>query len=210
MPADGPSGARPAPRSETAGPGEARLVPPTVDVHLSYLAALAEFHGEGLNLHLDAPRLADRGTFARFVAALRLEAADVAAAFRQFGELGVVPYAGIDDIDPAELVPETVRWWVAGTEFLGRIAIRHHLTERLLRQGGHIGYEVRPRARGRGHATAMLAAALPLAAALGVERARIDCDVTNAASRRVVEKNGGLLEKEDAGSLYFWVPTGGR
>ena len=35
----------------------------------------------------------------------------------------------------------------------------------LLRRGGHIGYDVRPSARRRGHATAMLAAALPLAAA---------------------------------------------
>ena len=106
-------------------------------------------------------------------------------------------------------MPETVLWWVEGDDYLGRIAVRHRLNAGLLRQGGNIGYDVRPSARRRGHAGAMLAAALPIAAGLGIDRARIDCDVGNIASQRVIEKNGGLLEKEERGSLYFWVPTGG-
>ncbi len=53
----------------------------------------------------------------------------------------------------------------------------------------------------------MLAAALPLAAALGIEFARIDCDDDNDASRRVIEKNGGRLERRERGSLYYLVPT---
>jgi len=53
----------------------------------------------------------------------------------------------------------------------------------------------------------MLAAALPLAAALGIDPVRVDCDVDNTASRRVIEKNGGRLEREEGGSLYFLVPT---
>ena len=44
----------------------------------------------------------------------------------------------------------------------------------------------------------------------GIERARIDCDVDNVASRRVIEKNGGRFDGEEAGSLYFWVPTSGE
>ena len=215
MPADGAwdghrsAGSR-APREGGIGPvppkDDAGLLRPAAEVHGSYLAALAEFHAEGRNRHLDASRLADPVVFARFVAALRLEAGDMAAAFRLYREIGVMPYEGVTD--PRELVPETVRWLVVGGEYVGRIAIRHRLTPALLRKGGNIGYEVRPSARGRGHATAMLAAALPIAAALGIDQARIDCDVDNVASRRVIEKNGGLFEKEEAGSLYFWVPTG--
>ena len=53
----------------------------------------------------------------------------------------------------------------------------------------------------------MLAAALPLAAALGIDPARMDCEVDNVASRRVIEQNGGVLDEERDGSLYFWVPT---
>ena len=41
----------------------------------------------------------------------------------------------------------------------------------------------------------MLAAALPLAAALGIDPARVDCDADNVASRRVIEKNGGVLRR---------------
>ena len=53
----------------------------------------------------------------------------------------------------------------------------------------------------------MLAAALPLAAAFGVDPARIDCEADNAASRRVIEANGGVLDGERGGTQYFWVPT---
>jgi GNAT superfamily N-acetyltransferase len=56
-----------------------------------------------------------------------------------------------------------------GEEFLGRIAVKHRLTDRLREVGGHIGYDVRPTARRRGHATAVLAAALLLAHDLGIE-----------------------------------------
>jgi predicted acetyltransferase len=183
-----------------------RLIAPSVDLHGSFLAALAEYHAEGMNRHLDAARLSDAATFARYVAALRFEASDVVAALRAFTEIGAMPYP---DVDPEQYVPETVLWWAAGDDYLGRLAIRHRLTEALLRKGGNIGYDVRASARRRGHAGAMLAAALPVAAGLGIDRARIDCDVSNIASRRVIEKNGGLLEKEEGGSLYFWVPTGG-
>ncbi len=183
---------------------EPRLMPPSTDRHASFLSALAEYHAEGMNRHLDAVRLADPAVFGRFVAALRLEASDVGAAMRAFAELGIMPYEGVD---PAQVVPETVLWWVERSEYLGRIAVRHRLTASLLVKGGNIGYDVRPSARRRGHASAMLAAVLPVAAALGIEWARIDCDEGNVPSRRVIEKNGGVLEKRERGSLYFWVPT---
>ena len=53
----------------------------------------------------------------------------------------------------------------------------------------------------------MLAAALPLAAALGIDPARVDCEADNVASRRVIVKNGGVFDEERDGSLFFWVPT---
>src|SRR5437899_2275313 len=55
---------------------------------------------------------------------------------------------------PVRRVPSTTFWWLDGDEFLGRLAIRHRLTPFLLKAGGHIGYDVRPGARRRGHATA--------------------------------------------------------
>ncbi|WP_460544546.1 GNAT family N-acetyltransferase [Glycomyces halotolerans] len=108
---------------------------------------------------------------------------------------------------PQYFVPMTLYWWVDGEEFLGRISVRHRLNDRLFEIGGHIGYEVRPTARRRGHATAMLAATLPRAADLGIEKALVTCDHDNIASRKVIERNGGVFEDRRGKKLRFWVPT---
>jgi predicted acetyltransferase len=108
---------------------------------------------------------------------------------------------------PEGIVPASFLWWVEGDEYLGRLSIRHSLTPWLHEFGGHIGYVVRPSARGRGHATRMLAAALPVAAGLGIDPALITCDDTNPASRRVIEANGGVFEDQRGDKLRFWIPT---
>ncbi|MCH7230369.1 GNAT family N-acetyltransferase [Glycomyces sp. L485] len=108
---------------------------------------------------------------------------------------------------PPGLVPMTMLWWADGDTYLGRISIRHHLNERLRDVGGHIGYDIRPSARRRGHATAMLAAALPRVAALGIDKALITCDFDNVASRKVIQRNGGVYEDQRGKKLRYWVPT---
>jgi len=166
----------------------ATLREPALDVHSSFVQAMAEFQAEGRG----APYDVHGGGwdtvegFAAFVATLRADA------------------------DPARprregRVPCTTWWWCDGSTYLGRIAIRHWLTEYLLRVGGHIGYDVRPTARRQGHATAMLAAILPYARGLGIDAALVTCDVDNLASRRVIEANGGILENERQGKLRYWI-----
>ena len=84
--------------------------------------------------------------------------------------------------------------------------LRHRLTPALLEVGGHIGYDVRPSARRRGHATAMLREALIVALGLGIESALVTCNVDNVGSRKVIERNGGVLEDECAGSFGSGCP----
>jgi predicted acetyltransferase len=98
-------------------------------------------------------------------------------------------------------------WWVDGDEYVGRMSIRHELNDFLHEVGGHIGYDVRRSRRGEGHATAMLAAALPIARDLGIESALLTCDDDNVASRKVIERNGGVFEDIRRGKLRYWVPT---
>lgn len=112
-----------------------------------------------------------------------------------------------DSPRPAGRVPCTTLWYVEGPVYLGRLAIRHRLTPALLEAGGHVGFDVRPSARRRGHATAMLSTALPAARGFGIDPALVTCDTGNVASRRVIEANGGLLEDERNGKLRFWVST---
>jgi predicted acetyltransferase len=82
------------------------------------------------------------------------------------------------------------------------------LTPWLRDYGGHVGYDVRPSARRRGHATAMLRRALPWCRDLGIDPVLVTCDVDNVASRRVIEKAGGQFEDRRDGKLRFWVHAG--
>jgi predicted acetyltransferase len=176
-----------------------QLVPPTSRVRESFVAAMAEFAAEGrgsaddytvigadLRTHAAAWNSVDH--FDRFVRSVREQALE-------------------ESPRPPSRVPCTELWYVDGTEYLGRIAIRHRLTPHLREIGGHIGYDVRPSARRRGYATAMLRAALPVARDLGIDAALVTCDVANVASRKVIESNGGLFEAERGGKLLYWVPT---
>ncbi len=108
---------------------------------------------------------------------------------------------------PAGYVPSTHLWWVEREQFLGRVHIRHRLTPFLRQVDGDLWYHVVPTERHRGHATAMLAAALPVAAALGIECLLLTCDADNVGSRKVIDANGGLLQDQRGHKLRFWVPT---
>ncbi|HTI24982.1 MAG TPA: GNAT family N-acetyltransferase [Kutzneria sp.] len=165
---------------------------PGIPMRPSFAEAMAEFQAEGRGQEHDRSmvgdeirdgRWADAATFAAFVDSLQTVSATVLK------------------------VPCTTWWWCEGDTYLGRIAIRHELTERLRRKGGHIGFDMRPTARRRGHGTAMLKAALPKARELGLQHVLITCDGDNIGSRRVIEANGGVLEFDGDGIRRYWAAT---
>lgn len=171
------------------------LVLPTVSVRDSFLEAMAEFTAEGVEnsqtsawIDVHGARWDTDEGFAAFVEAVRADALE-------------------DSPRPEWHVPCTTGWWVNGDTYLGRLAIRHRLTDFLLEVGGHIGYDVRPSRRREGHATAMLRAALPWARDLGIDPALITCDVDNLPSARVIESAGGVLEDVRGVKRRYWVPT---
>jgi predicted acetyltransferase len=102
-------------------------------------------------------------------------------------------------------VPTTELWYIDGTDYVGTIMIRHELTPELRREGGHIGYHVVPGFRRQGHATAMLAGACARCRDLRMTRLLLTCEDANTASRRVIEANGGQLEKVAAGLCHYWI-----
>ena len=112
---------------------------------------------------------------------------------------------------PNGFVPESVFWLVDEGEFIGRVSIRHKLTEHLREIGGHIGYKIRTSKRRRGYGTLILSLALKEARALGLKRVLITCDETNIASRKVIGRNGGALEDKTfignskPNKLRFWI-----
>jgi predicted acetyltransferase len=175
------------------------LITPDPRVHRSFLAAIDEFVAEGRGREGDRTMLGEEirlygGSWAQPESFAAYAGAQAAAALEEAPR-------------PPGFVPVTNLWWVEGDDFLGRLAIRHRLTPMLRETGGHIGYVMRASVRRRGHATAMLRAALPIACDLGIDPALITCDFDNIASRRVIERNGGRLEDQRGNKLRFWVAT---
>jgi predicted acetyltransferase len=161
----------------------AHLIPPTTEVRDSYLAGETEAAiEESLSTDWLQEAAAD---FAGFVERRR-------AVREQWG------------------VPVTELWFVDGTTYLGTVIIRHHLTPALQREGGHIGYHVVPSHRRRGHATAMLAQALVVCQHLGLHRILVTCSVDNLGSLRVIEANGGMLDRIVEGEARYWLPASQR
>lgn len=100
------------------------------------------------------------------------------------------------------------RWIVDGDRVLGGIALRHG-DDDYVRWAGHVGYGIRPSARGRGLAIWALGRMLDEARAVGMDRLPAVCAVDNDASARTIERCGGVLEGvRDAalGSVQrYWI-----
>jgi predicted acetyltransferase len=166
-----------------------QLVSPSETYRESFLRGHREFRHEGLPWHVGEDLGAVERDFAAFVARKLSDAS------RRTGTL----------------VPSTHLWAVADGAFVGRVSIRHELNDALRAEGGHVGYDTVPSFRGRGVATEMLRQALPVARALGLTEVLLTCDDTNAASIRVIERNGGSLRETRALApckplkRYYWI-----
>jgi predicted acetyltransferase len=113
---------------------------------------------------------------------------------------------------PPGVVPQQT-YWLRGDDvsLVGEIRLRPHLTEPFERHHGHIGYNIRPSARGQGYATRQLAPGLEKAREHGLPRVTLPVEGENPASARVTEKNGGRLawtrRDDETGELLavYWI-----
>ena len=112
---------------------------------------------------------------------------------------------------PEGYVPQTTYWLIDNGEFIGRVSIRHTLTEHLLKEGGHIGYDISPSKRNKGYGRKILELSLLKAKELGIDKVLVTCNETNLASKKIIEANGGILENAlDMGEgkpkkLRYWI-----
>ncbi|WP_027660646.1 GNAT family N-acetyltransferase [Salinispora fenicalii] len=119
---------------------------PTVRVHQSFIAAMAEFHAEGRGSAEDSSMIGSE--------------------LREFTRHWSTPAGFADYVD-----------W-----------LRNQSLEDSPRPDGHVP-------------------SLPMAYHLDITSALVTCDVDNIASRKVIERNGGVFADQRSGKLRFWVPT---
>ena len=99
---------------------------------------------------------------------------------------------------PEGFVPHSTYWLVRnGEEVVGASNLRHRLTEALRIEGGHVGYGIRPSARGLGFATEILRHTLDRARAMKLPDVLLTCSKSNEASARAILRNGGTLVSEE-------------
>ncbi len=185
-----------------------QLVDPSPRLHRSFLAALDELVSAGEELYARLPSWPAEGAFPGIdVTRDSLDAPEAFAAYCAFLLEQRDPAAA----RPRAYVPFTELWLAEGPaleEYLGRISLRHELTEPLFEWGGHIGYVVRPSARRRGLASAALAGMLEVCRARGIDPVLVTCDVDNAASRRTIERADGRYEDTRVGKRRYWIDLG--
>lgn len=163
------------------------LIPPSTRLHQQWLEAHHEWgpgaHEDGFGLD-PADDVESPDGFAAWVAALHQQS---------------------DALLPRRA---TCRWIVEDDRILGGIALRHGMNE-VIGRLGHIGYGVRPSARGQGIGTWAVGEMLLLAAGCGMDRVLAVCESDNLASIRTVERNGGVAEPHPDGGpdvVRLWIP----
>ena len=96
---------------------------------------------------------------------------------------------------------------------VGMINIRYGLNEYLFREGGHVGYSVRPSEQGKGYGRQLLQEALAFCALIGLEQVLVVCEAENKASSRVIQACGGVMENEVVSEFSgerlqrYWITT---
>ena len=99
---------------------------------------------------------------------------------------------------PEDRVPALTYFYVREEDdrIVGMINIRLALNDFLRKEGGHIGYSVRPSERRKRYGTQMLQEALKFYEMMGIKQVLITCDRDNPASAGVIQNCGGKLDAE--------------
>lgn len=106
-------------------------------------------------------------------------------------------------------VQATTYFVIEDDTMIGTINIRHSLNEMLLLSGGNIGYSVLPSRRRQGIATKILQFGKEFCFQLGMKDILVICHKNNIASKKTIERCGGVLENEvvidHETLLRYWI-----
>ncbi|MGP5689280.1 GNAT family N-acetyltransferase [Glutamicibacter ardleyensis] len=160
-----------------------RLLPPSAHLHESWLRNTEEWDGadqQGASVFLADKYgwdLKSPKDFSRWVRLLN----DLADTQHQ---------------PPTGFVNQCTLWLERDEEYLGAVSLRYALINDFLQVvGEHIGYGIRPSARGEGLAAQALKAILEVARTRGMRQVLLTCDDSNIGSAKTIVACGGRLER---------------
>ena len=110
-----------------------------------------------------------------------------------------------DSIMDGWKVPQTTYWCSEDEKPVGYGKVRHFMTDRLLIDGGNVGYAIVPEARNKGLGKRFLALLLTESKKLGIEKALLTIKQENKASVKVALANGGVIDKIENELYYIWI-----
>jgi predicted acetyltransferase len=175
-----------------------KLVKPSIEYKDSFIKAMKEFKLEGLSHNISEGNITKN------------KIKELEGHFEEF----------LNELDnrekgvnlPEGYVPSSTFWLIDDGEYIGRVSIRHKLTDELTRHGGNIGYAIRLSQRGLGYGNEILKLGLIKAKELGLKKVLLTCDDDNIRSSKVIEKNYGILENKikDENKLVrrYWILIG--
>lgn len=102
-------------------------------------------------------------------------------------------------------VPQTTYWLRVDGVPIGYGKIRHNMTDRLLKDGGNIGYSIIPSYRNQGFGKKFLSLLLQESCKLGVEKVLLTIHKDNIASKQIAIANNGIIEKTSEELYYIWI-----
>ena len=108
-------------------------------------------------------------------------------------------------------VKATVYFIIEDSRVIGTIDTRRELNDSYFNRLGHIAYYIKKEERNKGYATKALSLALKKYKKEKINKILITCIKSNIASRKVIQKNNGVFEKEFKDDLTkeiiqrFWI-----
>lgn len=98
---------------------------------------------------------------------------------------------------PEDWAATTTLFLLYGSEVLGTVRVRHALLNTFAQTYiGHIGYDLKPSARGKGLGNRLIEAGIAEAKKRGLEKVLLLCHEDNLASKALIVNHGGIFESE--------------
>jgi predicted acetyltransferase len=103
------------------------------------------------------------------------------------------------------MVPQSNYWLFVDGIPVGMGKLRHYLTDKLRKEGGHFGYSILPDYRSKGYGKILLKMLIDCAKDMKIDRLLLMVHNHNIASIKVALANNGIIEKVDSKCHFIWI-----